>query len=225
MKNFKRLAGLTGAILALALGARALAQPPGFGGAGFPNVDPQQMQNIMQQLRTMDPQQMQDMMQQFQNMDPQQRQGAMQQFLTMDPQQMLKTMEDRTSAALREEMGVAGDADWSAIQERIKAVTKARAAVALDGASAMVMGGMRGGMGGGRGGAFAGLANRLSPEAQALQAAIEAKAPNDEIKNLMAKLREARGANLAALGKAQGDLRSLLTFRQEVVAVIHGLLD
>src|SRR3954464_10273375 len=115
MNELKRFAALAGTGLSLFLVGPGRAQPPGAGGGGFPNVDPQQMQNMVQQFRNMDPAQLQEMMQQFQNMDPQQMRGAAQQLLTMDPQQIQKTLEERESAAIREEMGITTDAEWSPI--------------------------------------------------------------------------------------------------------------
>ena len=226
MNEFKRLTAVSSVMLTLVLLGSVRAQPPGPGGGGFPNVDPQQMQNMVQQFRNMDPAQLQEMMQQFQNMDPQQMRGAAQQLLTMDPQQIQKTLEERENASMREEMDVPGDSDWSRIQERIKAVTKARAAVSTDTMGMLVGvlgGGLRGGRGGGAG--FQGMATRLTPEAQALQAAIDANAPSSEIQNLMARLRDAREAKRATLVKAQEELRALLTPRQEAVAVSRGLLE
>src|SRR5258708_5064515 len=124
MKQLKLLAALTGVALALAPGGKALAQAQGPGG--------------------MDPQQMQTMLQQFQNM--------LQSFQNMDPQQMQNAMRQRVTNSLREQMGVTNDADWSVIEEKINAVTKARAAVMADGGGMPGLGGLRGGFGGGRGG-------------------------------------------------------------------------
>ena len=63
-----------------------------------------------------------------------------------------------------------------------------------------------------------------NPESDALRAALEAKAPAQEIKNLLAKLREARKANEAKLEAAQEELKKVLNVRQEAVAVMNGLL-
>ena len=41
----------------------------------------------------------------------------------------------------------------------------------------------------------------------------------------MARLREVREEKHTALVKAQDELRALLTVRQEVIAVLRGLLD
>jgi hypothetical protein len=226
MNQPRRFAGVTGIALMLLLGGRAVAQPPGFGGgAGFPNIDPQQMQAMRDQVLNMDPQQLQEMVQQFQSMNPQDMQATLQQFMTMDPQQIQKTLDERTAASLRAELAVSDDTEWAALQEKIQAVTKARAAVAADLGGTVALGGLRGGLAGGRNGGRLLATGRLSPEAKALQAALEADAPSAEIKELMARLREAREAKRATLVKAQETLRSALTFRQQTIAVVRGLLD
>jgi hypothetical protein len=225
MNQPKRFATATRFALILLLGGRAVAQPAGFGGAGFPNIDPQQMQAMRDQALNMDPQQLQEMVQQFQSMNPQDMQATLQQFMTMDPQQIQKVMDERTAASLRVDLAVSDDAEWAALQEKIQAVTKARAAVAADVGGTMALGGLRGGVAGGRNGGRLLATGRLSPEAKALQAALEADAPSAEIKELMARLREAREAKRAALVKAQDALRSALTFRQQTIAVVRGLLD
>jgi hypothetical protein len=58
----------------------------------------------------------------------------------------------------------------------------------------------------------------------ALRAAIEAKASNAELKEKMAKVREARKANEAKLAAAQEELRAILNTRQEATAMLMGLL-
>ncbi|MCI0537448.1 MAG: hypothetical protein L0Z50_19710, partial [Verrucomicrobiales bacterium] len=62
------------------------------------------------------------------------------------------------------------------------------------------------------------------PEAEALQKAIDTKSSSDEIKQKLAKLREARKEKEAKLEKAQEDLRKVLSVRQEGSAVLLGLL-
>ena len=91
-----------------------------------------------------------------------------------------------------------------------------------------------GGRGGGRGGAGnneqAGGNNRNrfggqpGPELEALEKAIDDKAPADEVKAKLAKFRAARKAKEAALEKAQDELRQALSPRQEAGAVLAGLL-
>src|SRR5436190_8176689 len=82
MNSPKRFAAGTGIALMLLLGEPAMAQQQGFGGAGFPNIDPQQMQAMRDQVLNMDPQQLQEMVQQFQSMNPQDMQATLQQFMT-----------------------------------------------------------------------------------------------------------------------------------------------
>ncbi len=69
-----------------------------------------------------------------------------------------------------------------------------------------------------------GFSRQADPEAEALQKSLEAKAPTEEIKAKLARLRDARRAKEAQLDKAQEELRQILTVRQEAVAVAAGLL-
>ena len=216
MKKMKLFAVTATAIAMLSLGGTALAQPQG--GGGLQNIDPQQIQGLIQQLQTITPQQMQSMAQQFQGMDPQQRQNMMQQFQT-DPSQIITTIQQTVNQSFRDQMGVTNDDEWAVIQERIAAVNKAKTAVSSDGGGLM---GMLGGFGGGRGGR---LANALSPEAQALQQAIEADAPVSEIKTLFARLQAVHKDKLAKLAQAQADLRVLLSVRQEAIVILAGMMD
>ncbi len=216
------------AAIALSLGGNALAQPQGFGGGGdFQNVDPARMQAMMQAFQSMSPMQMQTMMQQFQNMDPQQRQEAMLEFQNMDPEQIQNAIQQRVNLSLREQLRVTNDTEWTLIEQRIAAVSKARAAVAAYGGGMMGMGGMRGGFGGGFGGGgrFAGLASLTSPEQKALQQAIDADAPAPQIHELLANFLAAGKQKHDALAKAQDDLREVLTTRQEAICLLGGLLN
>jgi hypothetical protein len=83
-------------------------------------------------------------------------------------------------------------------------------------------GGTNGGDTGGR--TRGGFTREASPEQDALQMAIEANAPADEIKSKMARLRDARKAGETKLEKAQDDLRQVLSVRQEAIALMAGLL-
>ena len=143
-----------------------------------------------------------------------------------DPEQMRARMMEN----YREKLEVKEDAEWKLIEGRITKVSDAR----------REMGGGRGfggpgGPGGRRGGGDAGTdqgADRRrsffgepSPEADALQKAIEAKAPADEIKTKLAKYRESQKTKQANLEKAQAELRQVLSVRQEANAVLMGLLQ
>ena len=219
MKTLKLIAAIATAVATLLPGGTALAQPQG--GGGFQNIDPQQIQGLIQQLQTITPQQMQSMAQQFQGMDPQQRQNMMQQFQS-DPSQIITTIQQTVSQSFREQMGVTNDDEWAVIQERIAAVTKAKTAVSSDGGGLI---GMFGGYGGGGGGGRGRLANALSPEAQALQQALDADAPVGEVKPLFARLQAVHKEKLAKLAQAQADLRALLTVRQEAIVILAGMMD
>ena len=74
---------------------------------------------------------------------------------------------------------------------------------------------------GGPGGPGGGAAN---PEMDALRKAVEGKASAAELKARLADLKEARKKKLAAFEKAQDELRSVLTVRQEAIAATLGLL-
>ncbi len=63
-----------------------------------------------------------------------------------------------------------------------------------------------------------------SPEEEALRKGIEAKASNEELKALMAKVQAAHEKNKAALAKAQEELKQVLSLQQEAVATSMGLL-
>jgi hypothetical protein len=64
-----------------------------------------------------------------------------------------------------------------------------------------------------------------SQEAKDLRAAIEAKAPADEIKAKLEKYRAYKKGKEAELAKAQEKLKEVLNARQEAAAVLAGLLS
>jgi hypothetical protein len=139
-----------------------------------------------------------------------------------DPEQFRQRMMER----YREQLEIKSDDEWKVIEPRITKVMDARRDAGPGGRGFGMRGGGggndRGGRGGGGPGGFGGS---TSPEAEALQKAIEAKASADEIKTKLAKYREARKEKEAALTKAQDDLRKVLSVRQEASAVLMGLLQ
>lgn len=144
-----------------------------------------------------------------------------------DPAEMRQRMETR----MRELFDVKDDGEWKLIYERVEKVNEARRGTGgMGGGMGMLMrrpGGDQGGGdnngGGGRRGGFGG-GGTPDPDQEALQKAIEAKAPAEEIKAKLAKVREARKAAEAKLEAAQGELKKVLSVRQEAVAVMLGLL-
>jgi len=147
----------------------------------------------------------------------------------------IEQFRQRMMERYREELEVKSDDEWKVIQGRIEKVVEARREVGLGGP----MGGMAFGRGGRRGGdgpdqqsggngqggrrAFGG--GTPSPEAEALQKAVESKASADELKAKLAQYREARKEKQAKLEKAQDELRKLFSVRQEASAVLMGLLQ
>ena len=135
-----------------------------------------------------------------------------------DPAEFQQRMMERT----KETLEITDEAEWKAIEPLVAKVMEAR----RDQITANFRGFGRGGRGGGdndrgpRGGMF----GTPSPEAEALQKAIDAKASTSEIKAALAKYDAARKAKLAALEKAQAELRKVLTPRQEAIAAMNGLL-
>lgn len=121
-------------------------------------------------------------------------------------------------AALQSRFGVADDAEWTLISTRITAVMELRRSAV-------------GGFGGGFRAGAAGDPTRInrpgrtaSPELDALRTAVTDNMPDGEVKARLDRYREVRKQNEAKLEKAQEDLRTVLTVRQEALAVTLGLL-
>lgn len=131
-----------------------------------------------------------------------------------DPAQMQQQILER----YKERLEVTND-EWTVIKPLVEKVTQARREA---------MSGMRGPRRGGdnatgnSGRAATGPAP--SPEAEALQQALDSKAGSDVLKAKLATFRDARKTKEAALTKAQEDLRKVLTVRQEATAILMGLL-
>ncbi len=148
----------------------------------------------------------------------QQDQGGRPRF---DPAQMQQRMMER----YKEQLEVTDDQEWKAIQPLIQKVQEARMA-SMSGRGMFGFGGRRGGPGGGPDGEQGQrrFGPPPSPEAEALQKAIDAKAPKAELKAALERYQAARKVKLADLEKAQDDLRKVLTARQEAIATLNGLL-
>jgi hypothetical protein len=132
----------------------------------------------------------------------------------------------------KDTLGVTDDAEWKVIEDALGKVVDARAAV-----MAGSIRNFRGNRGGrnrdGNTNSTSDDSNRRrrggfgpepGPAAADLQKAIDDKAPADEIKGKLAKLREENAANDAKLTAAQEDLKKLVTARQEAVLVLGGML-
>jgi len=147
-----------------------------------------------------------------------------------DPAQFQKRMQDQ----IRKNLDVANDTDWAAIQPLVQKVMDARRQARDGGPGPGGFGGPppEGGPGGPGGpppdggpGGPGGFGPQASAEGQALQKALEDKAPVAQIKEALARYRAARQEKQAQLEAARAGLKSVLTPRQEAQAVLMGLLE
>jgi len=141
-----------------------------------------------------------------------------------DPAQM-QEFQQRRMDRLKEELEVKDD-EWTALQPLVQKVMDAQRAVFAD----RIRGAFRGGRGGDNGGGDnggqrrGGFGGEPTPEAEALQKAIESKASNSEMKAALAKYQESRKAKQTDLETAQANLRKVLSVRQEAILTSQGLL-
>lgn len=137
-----------------------------------------------------------------------------------DPAQMQQRMMDR----YKEQLEITDDGEWKALQPLVQKVMEARMA-SFSGRGMFGRGQRPGGDtnnqdNNNRRGGF----GQPSPEAEALQKAIDSKASSAELKAAMAKYVDSRKAKQAELEAAQAALRKVLTVRQEAIATASGLL-
>ena len=141
-----------------------------------------------------------------------------------DPAQFQQRMMDN----IRDQLGFTNDTDWNAVQPLVQKVMDARRDVGAGGGFGRMFrnrGGNNnggGGPGGGRGGFFGG---QPSPEAEALQQAVDSNAPAAQIKAALAKYEASQKAKQAKLAEAQEQLRQVLTVKQEAQATLLGLIQ
>jgi hypothetical protein len=132
---------------------------------------------------------------------------------------------------------VKNDDEWKLISARLEKVREARDKVRAFSGDFRIMfsreggdqGGDRnrgpGGPGGGtRGPGGFGGGGTPNPDVEAFSKAVQNKAPTDELKQRMARVRDARKAAEADYEKVSEELRQLLTVRQEAVLVAIGTL-
>jgi hypothetical protein len=146
-------------------------------------------------------------------------------WANMSPEQIQQMMQQRMMDNFRQQLGVTNDDEWGVIAERLSKVARMKME-AMFSAGAGMMAGMRRG-GNGQGPGARGLASFAQPDANVdnLQKALDGNAATAQIKEALTKLREARKQKEAELAKAQADLRSVLTTRQEATLVLAGMLD
>ena len=144
-----------------------------------------------------------------------------------NPDDMRKRMEENIRTLLE----VKNDDEWKLISARLEKVREARDRVrALSGDFRLLFNvgrtdqGNGGDQGGGRTRGPGGFGGTPNPDAEAFSKAVQNRAPTDELKQRMAKVRDARKAAEADFEKAGEDLRQVLTVRQEAALVAVGML-
>ena len=157
--------------------------------------------------------------------------GQRMDFANMDMQEIQKMIQQRMMDSLREQLGVTNNEEWSIIEKRLSKVTQARMESVMTSGMGM-MGGMRGGggpggPGGGAGGfrGFPGMSSQTDPNVESLQKIIDGNGSAAQIKTAVEKLRAARKQKQEDFAKAQDDLRSVLTARQEAILILSGMLE
>jgi hypothetical protein len=75
-----------------------------------------------------------------------------------------------------------------------------------------------------RGNPIAGSSTEPDSDVAALQKLVDSKAPSGEIRSKLARVREMLKQKQMSLDTAREDLRSVLSARQEAIAVLIGLL-
>jgi hypothetical protein len=139
-----------------------------------------------------------------------------------DPAQMQQRMMER----IQDELGFTNATDWSAVQPLVQKVMDAQRDARGNMMARMFGRGNRGGGGdqggGNRRGMFGGTP---SPEAEALQKAVDDNAPAAQVKDLLAKYQASQKDKQAKLAAAQENLRAVLTTKQEAQATLLGLLQ
>lgn len=138
-----------------------------------------------------------------------------------DPAQIQQRVMDN----IRQKLAFTNDTEWAVVQPMVQKVVDAkREAMMSSGMNFYRLSRRSGGdsnRGGDRRPSFFGTP---SPEAEALQKALDDQAPAAMIKNAMERYRASRKVKDAALAKAQEELRQVLSVRQEALAVSVDLL-
>jgi hypothetical protein len=145
-------------------------------------------------------------------------------FANMDSQQMQQMAQQMMMNNIKEQLAITNNDEWNIIQPRLAKVINIRIQTLFSTGMGM-MGGMRRGNaqdGGFRG--FPGM-RQSDPDMEALQKQLDSNASDSQINAAMTKLRNNRKAKAAELAKAQDDLRSVLSVRQEAILVSSGMLE
>lgn len=151
-------------------------------------------------------------------------QGGQRQRGNWDPAQMQQRIMER----YQEDLGFTNNTEWDAVKPLVQKVMEAQMAERSGQMRGLFGRRSRGGNNGDQAGnrpPRGGMFGQPSPEADALQKAIDDNAPSAQIKGLLAKYQAAQKAKQAKLEAAQSDLRAVLTTKQEAQATLMGLLN
>jgi hypothetical protein len=140
-----------------------------------------------------------------------------------DPAQM----QERIMTNVREQLGFTNDTEWNAIQPMVQKVLDARRDAGGGNMGRLFGRGNRGGnnANANNNGGRRGFGGTPSPEAEALQKAIDDNAPTAQIKAALTKYKASQKAKQDKLAAAQESLRKVLTVKQEAQAALLGLVD
>jgi hypothetical protein len=149
-----------------------------------------------------------------------------------DPAQMRQQMQERMMQNYQDQLGFTNDTDWDAVKPLVQKVMDAR----MDLGAGQMRGmfgnrqrnnnnnGDQGGNNNNNNRPRGGMFGQQSPEAEALQKAIDDNAPTSQIKDLLAKYKAVQKGKQAKLESAQDDLKKVLNTKQEAQAYLLGLV-
>ncbi len=142
-----------------------------------------------------------------------------------NPQQFFQRMQQRMLDRIKKQLKVTGDV-WTVLKPRVQKVQQ----LVFQNRMSHFMGGpggRRGRLGRGRGpGMFNSSTNPVVAAEQKLRTTLrDPNAKASQIKAALAALQQARADAKAKLNAARGNLRQLLTIRQEADLVLDGLLN
>jgi hypothetical protein len=137
--------------------------------------------------------------------------------------------QQRFMARVHDALGFTNETEWNAVQPLVQKVFEAQRDVARGGSVSRMLPGNRGGNGTNAiAGARSGRAvffGQPTPEAQALQQAIDDNAPDAQIEAALKAYEASQKAKQAKLVQAQKNLRKALNKKQEAQAALLRLLD
>ena len=136
-----------------------------------------------------------------------------------DPAQMQQRMMEN----VRTDLGFTNDTEWNAVQPLVQKVMDSRRDIGFGNMGRMMRNRDRNN--GDQANNRRNFGPQPSPEAEALQKAIDDNAPTAQIKAALAKYQVSQKAKREKLVQAQENLRKVLTPKQEAQATLLGLLE